>query len=385
MRIYQNLKLKLSAEIVEVPSILKVDFFPALTGLRGVAILIVLLYHLGINRFLREFDCWILGRLGVDIFFVLSGFLITTILLKEKIARKNISLNNFYRKRTLRILPVAYSFLLVMIILNYFFKCNISFKSFVCSFILIKNLPFHGIEDHWTNHFWSLSVEEQFYLFFPILIIFDINKTVFFSIVIVCSALAFSLLGYYQIGPFFYVNDLYRFCRVMMYIFWEGPFMILIGCLFSIMTFKGLIDISAYKNNYFLGATLFIAAIIVHSSTFFFYTRYLSEFIFAILIGVIILLCIDSNNLLARLLKSRFLIRLGTLSYSIYIWQQLVVWISFHWFNMQFKGVNIGVLFVIDDLIRFGLIIAIAYISYNFVELPFLNLRVKLSKSAASI
>jgi peptidoglycan/LPS O-acetylase OafA/YrhL len=71
---------KLFAKIVTVPEYLQANYDPSLTGLRGVAIMIVLLYHLGINRLLREFDCWILGRLGVDIFFALSHFALLTCL-----------------------------------------------------------------------------------------------------------------------------------------------------------------------------------------------------------------------------------------------------------------------------------------------------------------
>jgi peptidoglycan/LPS O-acetylase OafA/YrhL len=326
-----------------------------------------------------------LGRLGVDIFFVLSGFLITTILLKEKIALGHISLKKFYRRRALRILPAAYTFLLVMVLVNHFFYCEISFKSFACSFLFLKNLPIRGISDHWTNHFWSLSVEEQFYLFFPVLLIFNVNKTALFSLVAVLAVLLFSLLGYYRIGPFYNIPELYRFCRLMMYTFWEGPLMILVGCLFAIGAFKGLIDFSSYRKKYFLSASLFVAAVVIHSNTFLFYTPYLSEFIFAVLMGIIILLCIDGNNFFANLLQSRFLMQLGTWSYSIYIWQQLVVWISFHWFNEKFIEINTNVLFVLGDLIRLAAIIGLACLSYYLIERPFLKIKIRLSKSAAPV
>jgi peptidoglycan/LPS O-acetylase OafA/YrhL len=123
----QTLKNKFQAEITAVPDYLQGKYYTALTGIRGVAIVIVLLYHLGINRLLKLFDWWILGRLGVDIFFVLSGFLITTLLLKEKLAHGHVSLKKFYIRRFLRIVPVAYLFLAVLIAINHFFRCGISF------------------------------------------------------------------------------------------------------------------------------------------------------------------------------------------------------------------------------------------------------------------
>jgi peptidoglycan/LPS O-acetylase OafA/YrhL len=82
-------------------------YYPSLNGLRGVSIIIVLMAHLHLSRnsiYLRCFN----GALGVDIFFVLSGFLITSICLKEYKLTGNLSLKNFYVRRILRIIPVAY-------------------------------------------------------------------------------------------------------------------------------------------------------------------------------------------------------------------------------------------------------------------------------------
>ncbi|HEX3385218.1 MAG TPA: acyltransferase, partial [Mucilaginibacter sp.] len=96
MRYLNTIRHKLSAGITDVPGYLQSHNYPALTGIRGLAIVLVLLYHLGINRLLRHFDGWLFGRTGVDIFFVLSGFLITTLLIKEKVNSGDISLKRFY-------------------------------------------------------------------------------------------------------------------------------------------------------------------------------------------------------------------------------------------------------------------------------------------------
>jgi peptidoglycan/LPS O-acetylase OafA/YrhL len=376
MGYFKTIRSKFSAEITVVPGFLQSKNYPALTGVRGVAIIIVLLYHLGINRLLRHFNCWILGRLGVDIFFVLSGFLITTLLIKEKITTNHISLKKFYIRRALRIIPVAYLFLVVMIVINNLFKCGIGLKSFVCGFLFVKNLPITGINDHWTTHLWSLSVEEQFYLFFPLLLLININKTAVFTIVMVLSVLVFSLLGFHHVGIFYSIPVLYQFCRAIMYFFWEGPLTILIGCLFSILSFNGIINVGQLKNKYLLSGILFIIAVIIHSKTFYFYTTYLSEFLFAVLIGFVILLSINSDNLFTRLLNSRFLIWMGTLSYSIYIWQQIFVWIPMPLENKHLWGLGFNTLFILTDMIRLLGMLSTACLSYYFFERIFLRLKV---------
>lgn len=324
-----------------------------------MAIIIVLLYHLGINRLLRLFDWWVVGRLGVDIFFVLSGFLITTLLLKEQISHGHVSLKKFYIRRFLRIVPVAYLFLLALIVINYFFNCDLNFKSVICSVLYIKNLPIHGINDRWTDHFWSLSVEEQFYLFFPVLLITHINKTTVFAVSTVLLILVFSLSDF----------------RVARFLFWEGPFTVLIGCIFSVLAFKGIINVERLKNKYFLSCTLFLIAIIIHSPTFSLYVPYFSEFLFDVLIGFVILMSLNADNLFNRILNSGFLIWMGALSYSLYIWQQIFIWIPSPLTGTHLWGLSSNSLFLIADACRLLGILCAACLSYYFFEQKFLKLK----------
>lgn len=368
-----------SAEITSVPVFLQGKNYPALTGVRGVAIVIVLLYHLGINRLLRHFDGWLFGRIGVDIFFVLSGFLITTLLIKEKIESGHISLRQFYIRRALRIVPVAYLFLVVMLILNHFFDFSISPGSFVCGFLYLKNLPINGINDHWTTHLWSVSVEVQFYLLFPLLLWLDINKAALLAAVAVMSILIFALLGFNHIGVFYNNAVLYQFCRAMMDVFWQGPFAILIGCLFSILSFKNIIDTARFKNINFLSCALFLAAVIIRSRTFYLYTTYFSEFLFDVLIGFVIVMSIDSHNWFTRLLNTRLLLWMGTLSYSIYIWQQVFVWIPAPWAESHLWGLSNTVLFLLADTLRLTVMMSTACLSYYFFEKRFLKLKTRLA------
>ena len=156
-------------EIDSIPDCLNQNHYPSLNGLRGVSILIVVIYHLGVSQ--NSFYYIIFnGDLGVNIFFVISGFLITTLCIKEKVQTKTISLRDFYVRRILRIFPVAYLYIIVVIILNLIFKLGISYVSVIAAGLYISN--FSAFRRHhfdwYLGHFWSLSIEEQFYLMSPI-------------------------------------------------------------------------------------------------------------------------------------------------------------------------------------------------------------------------
>lgn len=360
-----------------IPEYLQETTYPALTGIRGLAIILVLLYHLGINHFLRQYNSWLTGRAGVDIFFVLSGFLISTLLIKEKINHGQVSLKNFYIRRALRILPVAYLYLAVMIFLNQGFHLGITRNSFISGFLFLKNLP-GDIHDHWTGHFWSLSVEEQFYLFFPLLVIWmDLNKLFILINSALSLVLLFSLLGVYHITDG--IPILHAISHVIMYVFWEGPFAILVGCLFSILAFKGFFPTQTTRNSW-LPAVLFLTlAILIRSPSFRLYSPYLSEFIADMLTGLVVMLSIRSASLITRLLSSPFFILMGMLSYSIYMWQQIFEWMPIY---LTFSGswnLSSGAKLLITDLLRLAGILCLSALSYYFFEKKFLKIKTHFS------
>jgi peptidoglycan/LPS O-acetylase OafA/YrhL len=254
-----------------------------------------------------------------------------------------------------------------MILINYLFSLNITVKSFLFGFLYLKNLPITNINDHWTTHLWSVSIEMQFYLFFPLLLFVNINKTAVLAATAVIGILIFSLLGFNHTGIFYSNAVLYRFCRIAMDAFWEGPFPILIGSLFSVLAFKGIIN-GKVKYAGILYFVLLVTAIIIRSRTFWFYTPYLSEFVFDVLIGFTIVMSTGSVNLFTRLMNTRFLAWMGTLSYSIYIWQQIFVWIPMYW-------VTNNTLFILADVLRLACMIGTACLSYYFFERKFLRLK----------
>jgi peptidoglycan/LPS O-acetylase OafA/YrhL len=144
---------------------------PALDGLRAVAISLVVLAHLrptpGFPACLddpRFYD----GALGVDIFFVISGFLITSLLMGEEERRGRIGLGDFYRRRALRILPAALVYLAVVALIDLAWLPVVPLGDIVAALTFCRNL--FG-DSFLTGHFWSLSVEEQFYLVWPVVFV----------------------------------------------------------------------------------------------------------------------------------------------------------------------------------------------------------------------
>lgn len=182
---------------------------PALDGLRGIAILLVVFYHS--YDFVKPSA---LGWLGVDIFFVLSGYLITTILI-DTVGQPNF-LKNFYIRRILRIFPLYYSFIFFFLIIfpllanrsivQYYIDNQIYIWTYLQNWLYAFHFPANA---SLLNHLWSLAVEEQFYLCWPLLILLIKKpKTLFFVmlfilILVMGMRIALILTGTIGDGAFF--------------------------------------------------------------------------------------------------------------------------------------------------------------------------------------
>ena len=147
---------------------------PEIDGLRAIAVIPVILFHGNISLFQG-------GFVGVDIFFVISGYLISRIVFSE-IVQSSFSIINFYERRARRILPALFA----VLIFTTFFAWHL--------------LPPIGIDFKPLIHTWSLGVEEQFYIFFPliILLIFAIHKKFIFPVILILFFLSLYLSHYYS-------------------------------------------------------------------------------------------------------------------------------------------------------------------------------------------
>jgi len=309
------------SEIKEVPPILDQKTYPSLNGLRAISIIMVLFSHF-IHRYYVRFDSLTyLGTLGVDVFFVISGFLITTLCIKEKAITGNLSLKNFYIRRALRILPVAYLYIFVIATLNYFLKLNITFLSFVSSAFFLANLSFFkkphlGVQSDWNlGHYWSLAVEEQFYILFPIFI--KKKFSVYVGILVTVIFLVPLIIYFQSIFSSLNIGILTAALRYV--IKFQG---IAIGCLFSVLLFKGYLNFGQYK-----------LPLTVISIFMIFYLKFDVEFSLescfknlatSVFVGFIVVNNISpQTNVIYKFLNLKVLNFIGILSYSIYIWQQL--------------------------------------------------------------
>lgn len=175
----------------------KLPYRQDLDGLRALAIIPVVLFHAYPNLIKG-------GFIGVDIFFVISGYLITSILIYE-IENNNFGFKNFYARRILRILPSLIFLLVALLIIGYFFLLPIDYEllikhikratTFTSNFLLLRESGYFDINSEIKPllHLWSLSIEEQFYVIYPLIIWFLYRKTIFIPFVITIFIVSFTL------------------------------------------------------------------------------------------------------------------------------------------------------------------------------------------------
>jgi peptidoglycan/LPS O-acetylase OafA/YrhL len=165
---------------------IKLNYRPEIDGLRAIAVLAVIFYH--VEFYFNDLKLFSGGFIGVDIFFVISGYLITSIIIKEIKQNNRFSLASFYMRRARRILPALFFTIFISIFFAWHFLIPSSFiqfsNSIISSIFFFSNYFFYfeGLVYNSDQsllkpllHTWSLSVEEQFYIFFPIILIF-VNK-----------------------------------------------------------------------------------------------------------------------------------------------------------------------------------------------------------------
>ncbi|AEW00187.1 hypothetical protein A4D02_28365 [Niastella koreensis] len=347
---------------INLPAGLQRPGFRALDGLRGVSIAIVIIAH----TFTPFLGSNYAGLIGVYVFFVISGFLITTLLLKERLQYGSISLKGFYIRRCLRILPVAYGFLLVLICLNYIFRLAIPGRSFITCFLFIKNLPVLQNFDWYTGHFWSLGVEEQFYLLFPILLVTLSVRN--YKRLIVCLIVILPILSYIHTKkldtdvPGF----IYDAISWVVNLFGGGTVLILTGSLFSILllTQNRFITFVNDKAPAISSLLLFIVSSILLYPTLPATVRLFSVPVFGFIVAFVIILNLKEEAIFGRLLEYGWMKKLGVLSYSLYIWQQLFTYKQ-PWHH---AGKNGWLL-----LLNLATLLIVAILSYSLYEKKFLN------------
>jgi len=336
-------------------------FLPSLNGFRGISILFVIVSHFFFHSSsigLRVFS----GYFGVTIFFVISGYLITTLLLREKYKTGEISLRRFYIRRALRIIPVSYLFIFVVILLNYVFQLHNPLYTYLSDLLYLKNTPFLHSEDPLTAHFWTLSIEEQFYILFPWILSLNLKVYTYLIAILIVLLPIGSYADFYHLGPFKESAVHIGFSLIGQ----TSP--ILIGSLSSILLFqKHSHSKIIFNPSSILNIALLILAAFILSDTYHFIPSVLKPTLCSILVMYVLLNYMQtSETWFYKFLNSRIMNYIGILSYSLYIWQQIF---TFHLPWKTFMGLP-NILPV-----NLALLILVSFLSYNFYEKFFLNLK----------
>ena len=354
--------------------------YPALDGLRGLAILLVVVYHnFGfINYFF-------FGWLGVDLFFVLSGFLITDILLRT--VNKPRYLANFYLRRVLRIFPLYYLFVLLALFvlprlsphfdISYYYDNQVYIWTYLQNWLYIFK-PHDGTNA--MHHLWSLAVEEQFYLFWPLVILIIRNPKYLLLFISLALAAVIGLrlwIWMHHVADLAYFN-LYTFSRV------DG---ICIGTMVAL-----LLHINAdFLKKYTYWIVLFFA--FMNFAFYFVNSRYHFSFpylalagysTFAMMFGLLVNEAVTGGTpFITRLFSLAPLRFFGRISYGFYMFHWpvylLLSPILFQWLAPRLQGH--GLHFVVSTLATIAAII-ISWFSYRFFERYFLRLKDKWAATA---
>lgn len=293
---------------------------PEIDGLRAIAVLPVILFHAGFTIFEG-------GFVGVDIFFAISGYLITSIIVSDLDVNK-FSLTSFYQRRARRILPALFFVLICTATCSWFWMLPGEMKSFCDSLIavplFISNFFFYFTSGYFDSasefkpllHTWSLAVEEQFYFFFPLLMIatWKFGKRFNLLLLATVSLLSLGIAQHLSIAnPSFSFYLLPTRC-------WE----IFAGAILSIYLYKKKnilwFDKAPYPTIFSIfGLALIACSIFSFNSN----TRYPGLYTLLPVGGALLVIIFSGKKTpIGNFLSSKFLVFLGLISYSAYLWHQ---------------------------------------------------------------
>ena len=303
--------------------------------------------------------------IGVDVFFLISGFLITYLLLYEKNIEGKINIGKFYIRRILRIWPLYFFIIMMGPILTYFFKEPVPeyryFLSFTGNFEIINN----GFSSAATNHLWSICIEEHFYLLWPLIIAFIPNKKIpFVLITVILASIIFR--GLIVKTENYWMNlYMHTFSRIdVLAIGSLGAYYFLNNKL----TIKDTYNIRNLIYGIFL--YMYINDDVLYWDSFFFAT--IKKYFYVLIIGYFIVNFLFNKEARFVPKENNILHYFGKLSYSAYMLSPLAILLLIK----GFKHYEINNLPLFAFLLHI-LVLILAIGGYKFIELPFLRLKEK--------
>ena len=347
---------------------MKINYRREIDGLRAIAVGAVILYHAQIT--ILGYQPFKGGFIGVDIFFVISGYLITSIILKELVTTGSFSFKHFYERRIRRILPALLFVMIVSLPFAWMYLLPDSFidfsKSILYSLGFSSNFYFHysgqqyGAESGLLKpflHTWSLSVEEQYYILFPIVLLITYKFFRRYLIHILTFGFIISL-GLAEWTSRNYPSISFYFIHTRM---WE----LLAG---SILAYFEITKGHRSKNQ-LLNITLPTIGLVLISHSIIFFDNDIfhpSFFTLSPIIGVCLIIWFSNKDeLITKVLSTKLFIGIGLISYSLYLWHYPIFAFA------RIIDLTQGSLF--NKLLLVIIIVILSTLSYYFIERPARN------------
>jgi len=326
---------------------------PEIDGLRSLAIIPVILFHSGVALFAG-------GYIGVDVFFVISGYLITSIIAGE-LEDSRFSYSGFYYRRAKRILPALFVVIAVTLPFSFFWMLPEQHESYLDSLVyvslFVSNFLFWKESGYFASsaeekpllHTWSLAVEEQYYLLFPLLIVglwrFGRNPVLATILLLSCLSLWLSQWGSAH-KP-----------EANFYLLLSRAWEIFAGAIAALLMLK--------KQPQGNGLLAFVGLLCILISIFAYDESTPIPSLYALLpvVGTVLMLVYgQSNTLVAKALSFGPLVYIGLISYSLYLWHQPILAFA------RLKGLPLDDAWLLMCLLGWTFVLAVA--TYKFVEVP---------------
>ncbi|WP_158590500.1 acyltransferase family protein [Noviherbaspirillum cavernae] len=351
-------------------------------ALRALSVVLVILSHVGIigsvsSPILKAFFTVFNANTGVTIFFVLSGFLITSLLISEYKSTGSISIKNFFIRRALRILPLYYLVvamtMLIYLVGEFRNFPYVRFQTILHALTYTYNFIPSALEKNFLSHLWSLAVEEQFYLLWPFVFFLLIGKT--YRLVLFCIAFVACCFAFYFVsvnwGELQGTFSLDRW-------FIPAAYPIIVGCLFALLI-NGVNARERYAKVLSSPLALACSFILVCSPLFLPQTVSFVVHKLAIVLGIagiISWIFLNQSSLLVKHMDWGPIGYIGTISYGLYVWQGVLTG------NGSYREIWF---FPPPPLLGALLTFLVAPLSYHYFERWFLVRKSRYSKDSVPV